>query len=481
VNIAYQVFGDGPPDLVLTPPFIANLDFNWADPGISRWLDALGSFARVVTFDKRGTGLSDPVPTAPSIEERVADTLAVMDTAGFQRPVLLGISEGGASSMALAAAHPDRVAALALYGAYAKAVPDDDYLPELRGWVQERLHMADHVLEHWGEGGYADWWLREEGFEITDADRRAFATAERATASPAMARAAIEAVLTLDVRGVLSAISVPTLIVHRRDDLIHPLPMAHYLAQNIRGSRLVELEGRAYAPWFGDMDAIVDEIREFVTGTRASRTPERMLATILFTDIVGSTERAAQLGDHRWRDILEAHDRASREELERYGGRAVKSLGDGLLALFNGPVAAIRCARAMQEAVAPLGIQLRAGLHTGECERIGDDVGGLAVHLGARVGALAAPGEVLVSETIRGLIVGSGVELEDRGEHELKGVPGRWRLYVVAGGERPPTEPLPGPRETMRAQDRAAVVVARRAPGVLRALGRRRMKRWSPS
>jgi class 3 adenylate cyclase len=229
------------------------------------------------------------------------------------------------------------------------------------------------------------------------------------------------------------------------------------------------------------MNAIIEELREFVTGTRATGTPERMLATILLTDIAGSTERAARLGDRRWREILEAHDRASREELGRYGGRAVKSLGDGLLALFNGPVAAIRCARAMQEAVAPLGIRLRAGLHTGECERIGDDVGGMAVHLGARVGAKAAPGEVLVSETIRGLIIGSVIELEYHGEHELKGVPGRWRLYAVAGGEHPPTEPLPGPRETMRAGDRAAVAVARHAPGVLRALGRRRMERWSQS
>ena len=479
VSIAYQVFGDGPPDLVLTPPFIANLDFNWADPGISRWLDALGSFARVVTFDKRGMGLSDPVPTAPSIEERVADTLAVMDAAGFERPVLLGVSEGGASSMALAAAHPERVAALALYGAYPKTLPADDYLPELRDWAQERLEMAEDALGHWGEGAWADAWLGEEGFEITDADRRAFAAAERATASPAMARAATEAVLELDVRGVLSAITVPTLILHRRGDPIHPLAQARYLADNIPGAHLVELEGRAYAPWFGDMDAIVDELREFVTGTRAAGTANRMLATILFTDIAGSTERAAKLGDRRWREILEAHDRASLEELERYGGRAVKSLGDGLLAVFNGPVAAIRCARAMQAAVAPLGIELRAGLHTGECERIGDDVGGMAVHLGARVGARAAPGEVLVSETIRGLIIGSGIELEDRGEHELKGVPGRWRLYAVAGGEHPPTEPLPGPRQTMRPGDRAAVAVARRAPGVLRALGRRRMRRWS--
>ena len=479
VNIAYQVFGEGSVDLVLTPQFISNLDFNWTDPGASSWLDALGSFARVVTFDKRGMGLSDPVPAAPSIEERVADTLAVMDAAAFERPVLLGISEGGASSMALAAAHPDRVTALVLYGAYPKLIPDDDYLPELRGWAEELRNDRELALDSWGDGVWADFWLSEEGFELTDADRRAFGAAERATASPAMARAATDALFELDVRGVLSSIGVPTLVLHRRGDPLHPIQHARYMAQHIPDARLVELEGRAYAPWFGDMAKIVEEIREFVTGTRAGATSRRMLATILFTDICGSTERAAELGDRRWREVLEAHDRASREELERYGGRAVKSLGDGLLATFDGPVAAIRCARAIQDAVAPLDIELRAGVHTGECERIGEDIGGIAVHLGARVGAQAAAGEVLVSETIRGLIIGSGIELEDRGEHDLKGVPGRWRLYAVAGGEQPASEPLPGPRETMRPGDRAAVAVARRAPGVLRALGRRRMRRWS--
>lgn len=479
VNIAYQVFGDGAHELVLTPQFISNLDFNWTDPGMVSWLQALGSFARVVTFDKRGMGLSDPVPTAPSIEERVADTLAVIDAAGFERPVLLGISEGGASNIALSATHPDRVTALVLYGAYPKLLPDNDYLSDLRGWAEKFVTDREEALDRWGEGIWADFWLSEEGFELTDADRRAFGAAERATASPAMARAATNAVLELDVRGILSSIAVPTLILHRLGDPLHHIGHARYMAEHIPAARLVELEGRAYAPWFGDMDAIVDEIREFVTGTRAGQASDRMLATILFTDICGSTERAAELGDRRWREVLEAHDRAAREELGRYGGRAVKSLGDGLLATFDGPVAAIRCARAIQDAVAPLDMELRAGVHTGECERMGQDVGGMAVHLAARVGSKASPGQVLVSETIRGLIIGSGIQLEDRGEYELKGVPGRWRLYAVAGGEQPATEPLPSPRETMRPSDRAAVAVARRAPGVLRALGRRRMRRWS--
>jgi class 3 adenylate cyclase len=479
VNIAYQLFGEGPAELVLAPAFMSNLDFNWIDPGMSSWLGALGAFARVATFDKRGMGLSDPVPTVPSMEERVADTLAVIDAAAFERPVLLGVSEGGASSIVLAAAHPQRLAALVLYGAYPKLMPDDDYFPELCGLAAEKRGDLEDVVARWGEGGWAGFWLTEEGFELTDTDRRAFAAFERASASPAMARASAEALLELDVRAALSSIGVPTLILHRRGDPLHAIEHARYMAEHIPGARLVELEGRGYAPWFGDMAAIVDEIREFVTGTRAGAPPDRMLTTILFTDMCGSTERAAQLGDRRWREVLEAHDRASSAELERHGGRRVKSLGDGLLATFNGPVAAIRCARALQDETAPLGIELRAGLHTGECEHIGEDVGGMAVHLAARVGEHAAPGEVLVSETIRGLIIGSGIELEDRGEHDLRGVPGHWRLYAVADGEQPATEPLPGPYETMRPGDRATAALARRLPGVLRAISRRRMRRWA--
>jgi pimeloyl-ACP methyl ester carboxylesterase len=481
VNIAYQLFGEGPAELVLAPAFMSNLDFNWIDPGMCSWLGALGTFTRVAAFDKRGMGLSDPVPTVPSMEERVADTLAVMDAAAFERPVLLGVSEGGASSIVLAAAHPQRIAALVLYGAYPKLIPDDDYLPELSGWAaQKRVRdFEEVVLARWGEGGWADFWLTEEGFELTDTDRRAFAAFERASASPAMARAAGEALLELDVCAVLSSIGVPTLILHRRGDPLHPIEHARYMAERIPGARFVELEGCGYAPWFGDMAAIVDEIREFVTGTRAGARSDRMLATILFTDICSSTERAAKLGDRRWREVLEAHNRASSAELERHGGRGVKSLGDGLLATFDGPIAAIRCARALQDATAPLGVELRAGLHTGECERIGEDVGGMAVHLAARVGEHAAPGEVLISETIRGLIIGSGIELEDRGEHDLRGVPGHWRLYAVADGEQPGTEPLPGPYEAMRPGDRATAALARRLPGVLRAISRRRMRRWS--
>ena len=461
VNVAYQLFGDGPGELVLAPAFMSNLDFNWIDPGMSSWLGALGTFARVATFDKRGMGLSDPVPTAPSMEERVADTLAVMGAAAFERPVLLGVSEGGASSIVLAATHPQRLSALVLYGAYPKLMPDDDYFPELCGLAAEKRGDLEDVVARWGEGGWAGFWLTEEGFELTDTDRRAFAAFERASASPAMARAAADAVLDLDVRAALSSVGVPTLILHRRGDPLHPIEHARYMAEHIREARFVELAGRGYAPWFGDMAAIVDEIREFVTGTRAGARSDRMLATILFTDICSSTERAAKLGDRRWREVLEAHNRAASAELERHGGRSVKSLGDGLLATFNGPVAAIRCACALQDATAPLGIELRAGLHTGACERIGEDVGGMAVHLAARVGEQAAPGEVLVSETIRGLIIGSGIELQDRGEHDLKGVPGHWRLYAVAGSEHPATEPLPGPYATMSPGARATAALAR--------------------
>ncbi len=427
VNIAYQVTGGGPFDLVLVAGFISHLEYDWEDPGSRAFFERLTSFSRLIRFDKRGTGLSDRPGGLPDLETRMGDVRAVTDAAGSERAALFGYSEGGPMSCLFAATYPERTSALVLYGTYAKRRdPDDDY-----PWAptrEERLAYADEIERAWGSE--ADMARMAPGAD--PAMQRWWATRARAAASPGAARALILMNSEIDVRAVLPSIRVPTLVLHRSGDRDSRPAEGRYIAERIPGARFVELPGDDHIPWI-DADQIVDEVQEFLTGVRPAPEPDRVLATVLFTDIVGSTERAAALGDRRWRELLREHHALVRRELERFRGLEVDTAGDGFLATFDGPARAVRCARALVAALAESGIEIRAGLHTGECELLGDKVAGIAVHIGARVAALAEPGEVLVSSTVKDLVAGSGIEFEERGEHELKGVPGAWRLYAVAG------------------------------------------------
>jgi len=428
VNIAYQVVGEGPLDLVFIPGFISNLDVQWMDTGMTRLFRGLASFSRLILFDKRGTGLSDPVGAAPTLEERMDDVRAVMDEVGSQRAALFGLSEGGPMSLLFAATYPERTTGLILCGTFAVGPLVGGDNPGGRRWSEVAETMGT-ALDHWGEGYTFP--LFAPSVAGNAAYRQAWGRFERAAMSPAMARALWQLVMTIDVRHVLPAIRLPTLVLRRDRDFM-PIELSRQLADQIPGARFVELEGD-HVPNTGDVEAIVDEIRAFLTGVREGPESDRVLATVLFTDIVGSTEHAAMLGDRRWRDVLENHDVLVRRELARFRGREVKTLGDGFLATFDGPARAIRCASAIRDGVRPLGIEIKSGLHTGECELMGDDVGGIAVHIGARVVAHAAPGEVLVSSTVKDLVAGSGLRFSDRGSHSLHGVPEEWRLFAVAG------------------------------------------------
>jgi len=427
VSIAYQVHGEGPLELVFVPGFVSHVELFWDDPSVGRFLRRLTSFARVVIWDKRGQGLSDRTGRPPTLEDSMEDLEAVMAAAGCERPAVFGISEGGPMSVLYAATHPDRVSSLVLYGTYARMLKAPDF-PH---------GISEEGLARWGEVVKRDWG-GPVGVEVwapsARGDRdfeRWWSRVLRYGTSPAGAVALMDLYRELDVRAVLPAIDVPTLVLQRRDDRIARVGQGRYLAEAIPGAKYVELEGADHLPVTGDQDALLDEVEEFLVGSRRAVEPERALATILFTDIVGSTERAAALGDRAWRQLLERHDAAVRRALTLHRGREVKTMGDGFLATFDGPARAIRCARALQEEVAQLGLEVRAGIHTGEVELIGDDVGGMAVNIGARIGALAGPGEVLVSSTVRELVVGSGLEFAERGTQTLKGAPGEWRLYAV--------------------------------------------------
>jgi pimeloyl-ACP methyl ester carboxylesterase len=425
-HIAFQVFGAGELDLVFVPGFISNIEHYWEMPVVAPLLERLGSFARVVIFDKRGTGLSDPVAEPPPLEQRMDDTRAVMDAAGVERGALFGISEGGPLALLLAATYPERVSALVLYG----STPRFRDAPDHDGWGTEDVDRAKAAIEsEWGEGALLG--LFAPSVADDPAMRELWSRFQRASASPAMAQAVIDAWFAIDVRDVLPTIAVPTLILHRSGDLIAPVEHARLMAERIPGARYVEFDEPDHLPFTGDVDAYMDEIEEFLTGTRASRAVDRVLATVLFTDIVGSTERAAEAGDRRWRGLLDRHHEVVRRQLGRFRGREVKTLGDGFLATFDGPARGIECACAIRDGVRPLGLEVRAGLHTGECELRGDDVAGIAVNIGARVGGLAGPSEVLVSSTVKDLVVGADIRFEDRGAHDLKGVPGEWRLFAV--------------------------------------------------
>jgi class 3 adenylate cyclase len=428
VNIAYQVVGDGAFDLVLVHGFVSHLDLDWDEPRMAHFLRRLGSFSRLIRFDKRGTGLSDRPGGLPDLETRMDDVRTVMDAVGSQQAALFGYSEGGPMCCLFAATYPERTSALVLYGAYAKRQdPDDDY-----PWAAtsaERRAYADEIERDWGVDA-------DLGAMAPNADaamRAWWAKRARAAASPGAARDLILMNTEIDVRPVLPTIRVPTLVLHRTGDRDSRVDEGRYIADHITGARFVELAGDDHIVSI-DPDEILDEVQEFLTGARPIPETERVLATVLFTDIVASTERAAELGDRRWRELLERHNVVVRRELDRFRGREVDSAGDGFLATFDGPARAIRCARAIAAEMHDLGLELRAGLHTGECELMGEKVAGVAVHTGARVAAQARPGEVLVSSTVKDLVAGSGLEFEDRGMHVLKGVPGEWRLYAVTNG-----------------------------------------------
>jgi class 3 adenylate cyclase len=482
VTIAYQVLGEGPVNLVFCAGFVSHLDLQWTNPAMTRFFRRLASFGRLALYDKAGTGLSDPVAEVSTLEERMEEVRTVMDAAGMERAALFGESEGGPSAIMFAATYPERVAALVLYGSFpgslgARPLSDADReLAATYGVAPELVARRDgemaEVVENWGQGRLVDLFM--PSLAGNKAARTGIALFERASVSPRMAHALVDAVRRMDVSAVAETVTVPTLVLHRRHDWI-PIGGGRYLADVIPGARFVELHGTDHAYFTQDSEAILEETQRFLTGTSDIGEPDRVLATVLFTDIVDSTARAAALGDARWRELLERHDALVREHVEGAGGRVVKSTGDGALAAFTGPARAIRSAQDLLGAVEELGLEARAGVHTGECEAIGDDLAGLAVHIGARVAARAQGGEVLVSSTVKDLVVGSKLEFSDRGEHELKGIPGTWRIYALA--PRAPAEPpLEPAADHMTAADRATVRVARRAPGLLRTIGRLTMR-----
>ena len=479
ISIAYQVVGDGPVDLLISPGFVSHLDLQWTAPRMSRFLARLASFARLIVYDKAGTGLSDPIPQLPTLEERVADIEAVLDAAGSERAVLFGISEGGPTSVLLAAMRPQRITSLILYGTFAvwpTAAPEDFSADTLR---RAELHELLEATEHWDDASRF-MAVIVPSVTLTESQKRQSGIFARAAASPRMARALIETWMQIDIRDVLPSVRVPTLVLHVDGDRIVPVEAGQQLADGIPGARFVKYTSDDHAFWLGDFHEPVDEIERFVTGAVHRTEPDRVLASVLFTDIVASTTRAAELGDRAWREVLERHDALVDRTVSEHGGRVVKHVGDGALSAFDGPAMAMRCAEALNEGVSELGIQLRCGIHTGECEAIAEDLGGLAVHIGARVGALAEPGEIIVSSTVKELVVGSDMQFSDRGEHELKGVPGAWHLYAL-GAERTPQPQLDGAAGYMRRSDRVAVTLARRMPRAMRLAGQLAARGGSPT
>jgi pimeloyl-ACP methyl ester carboxylesterase len=425
VNIAYQVTGTGSVDLLFVPGWVSHVEQAWEEPSYAPFLQRMARFSRLVLLDRRGTGLSDPVHSPPTLEERMDDLRAVMDAAGSERAVLFGVSESGPMCTLFAATYPERTRALVLCNTFACNHRTEDHPWALDDEAWSRFTRT--IEEHWGTG------ITPRFFAPSHKDDPAFvqgwARFERRAVSPGAMRKMLSMARDVDVRPLLGSIQAPTLVVHRSGDRSTRVEGGRYLAQHIPGAKLVELPGDDHFPWVGDFDAILDEVEQVTTGAQRSAERDRVLATVLFTDIVDSTGLLAKLGDRRWRELLEQFYAAARRQLERFRGREVDTSGDGLFATFDGPARAISCACAIREAMARLGIAVRAGLHTGECEVLGDKVSGIAVHLGARVSAMADPGEVLVSSTVRDLVAGSGLDFGDRGLHTLKGIPGEWRLY----------------------------------------------------
>ncbi len=430
-SIAYQVVGDGPIDVVLVLGFATHLELQWESPPQARFFDRISSFARLIIFDKRGTGLSDPVTEVPTLELRIDDVRAVMDAAGSERAALFGISEGGPMSVLFAATHPDRVTALVLYGAMGRTTEAPDY-PWASPAEALRESAAEFIAPYWGQQPEGMVELFAPSFADDPQEVELTARLERSAASPAMVQQIFEMFLDIDVRAVLPTIHVPTLVLHRHGDRVVNRRAGKELATQIPGARYVELPGIDHLPWAGDSEAVLGEVEEFLTGARSVAEPDRVLTTVMFTDIVGSTELAGELGDARWRELLAAHQASVRQELTRFRGREVKALGDGYLATFDGPARAIRCGSAIAEAARSTGLEVRIGLHSGEVEVMEEDVGGIAVHIAARVGSLAAGGEVLVTSTVKDLVAGSGIGFVDRGAKQLKGIPDEWRLFAAA-------------------------------------------------
>ena len=423
IYVAYQVFGDGEVDLVFVPGFISHVENAWEEPGLAEWLWRLGSFCHVIMFDKQGTGLSDRGTELPGMDERMDDVRAVMDAQGVERAAIFGISEGGSLATLFTATHPERSSALVLYGAFAKFTswfPTDDALKDL-------VYYVDH---DWGSGqslamfapsrkddpAYRQWWGRFE----------------RLGASPGAVKALMRMNSQIDTSDILSSVNVPTLVIHRKDDVAVNVEGGKFLADKIPGAKYVELPGNDHLPWVGEnRTRILDEIADFLTGGTHPVESDRILATILFTDIVDSTRHAAEMGDLRWRNLLEHHDALMNKNITRFRGRAIKSTGDGILATFDGPARAIRCALAAKEDMRQIGIDVRAGIHTGEIEIIGNDIGGIAVHIASRVLGQAQDNKIWVSRTVKDLVVGSEFNFHDQGTYKLKGVPGEWNLYTV--------------------------------------------------
>jgi class 3 adenylate cyclase len=429
VHIAYQVVGEGPSDLVLIHGWISHLEYQWEDPALARFLDRLASFSRLIIFDKRGTGLSDRVAESalPTLEQRMDDIRAVMDAAGSSRAAMFGLSEGGPLSTLFAATYPARTAALIMYGAYAKWIRADDY-----PWAptREEHEAACEAFErHWGTP------IGLQTFAPSVfSDERArewWAHYMRVSASPAAGVTLYRMNVEVDIRAILPTIRVPTLILHRSGDRLIPCQAGRYIAGQIPAAKFVELPGDDHIAWIGNTDPLLAEIQEFLTGERPVIEADRVLATVLFVDIVQSTQRATAIGDSRWRDLVNHYQQQVGKEVARFRGRVVNTAGDGVFAIFDGPARAINCARAVREVVGALGLAIRCGIHTGECVIQGNDVAGIAVHIGARVAARANPGEILISSTVKDLIAGSRVECLERGAHVLKGVAGRWRLFAV--------------------------------------------------
>jgi len=433
VHIAYQVSGAGPFDLVLVPGFVTHMELQWKLPGFAEFLADLGSFARLIRFDKRGTGMSDPVAGAPSLETRMDDVRAVMDTVGSPRAAVYGLSEGAAMSILFAATYPERTAALIVRSCSPRTMWAPDY-----AWGRSEdayQREVEQALQVYGSRSAARAAMRELGMQDDD-EIEAFIDYVRLAASPGMLEGLYRMNKEIDIRDVLPAVRVPALVAHGSEDTVVPVGAAAYTAQRLSSARFVEIPGMGHLALRGGRDRLQSEIREFLTGVWQSggweeAESDRMLATVLFTDIVDGTSKAIELGDRRWSELLERHHALVRRELARFRGREVDTAGDGFFATFDGPARAIRCARSIVAAVHDLGLTVRAGLHTGECEVANGKVSGIAVHTGARVAALALPDEVLVSSTVKDLVAGSGITFADRGMRELRGIPGEWRVFAV--------------------------------------------------
>jgi pimeloyl-ACP methyl ester carboxylesterase len=424
--IAYQVVAEGPLDLLFVAPVASHLDFFWEEPLVAGFLRRLASFSRLILFDKRGTGLSDRVSGSalPSLEQRMDDVRAVMDAAGSKSAALLGASEGGTTCALFAATYPERTTALVLFSTYPRAIQDEDF-PE--GWLPAGQVDAyvSKLLRQWFEGEFD--FYADDPLQLRA--REWYQRMLRAATSPGAAVALLRMGTDMDIRDVLPAIRVPTLVLVRAGD--ENLPACRFMAEKIPDARLVVLPGAAHSPFFGEQESALLEIEHFLTGVRPTPQPDRTLATVLFTDIVGSTERVAELGDRGWGDLVDRHNALVRRELARFQGREIDTAGDGFLALFDGPGRAIHCAAAISQAVRALGIEIRAGIHTGECEFVEGKARGIAVHIASRVAGLAGRSEVLVSHTVKDLVIGSGIRFEERGSHALGGVPGDWRVFSV--------------------------------------------------